>query len=58
MPPSHGIDILCAIRNYRCRKEDIFNQLSVKKDMIEDALRTDDALYMLFDDGLAYQELT
>ena len=25
--------------------------------MIEDALRTDDALYMLFDDGMAYQEL-
>lgn len=35
-----------------------FNQLSLKKDMIEDALRTDDALYMLFDDGMAYQELT
>ena len=32
-------------------EEIFFNQLSVKKDMIEDALRTDDALYMLFDDG-------
>lgn len=39
-------------------EEIFFNQLSVKKDMIEDALRTDDALYMLFDDGMAYQELT
>ena len=38
-------------------EEIFFNQLSVKKDMIEDALRTDDALYMLFDDGMAYQEL-
>lgn len=39
-------------------EELFFNPLSVKKDMIEDALRTDDALYMLFDDGMAYQELT
>lgn len=39
-------------------KELFFNRLSLKKDMIEDALRTDDALYMLFDDGMAYQELT
>ncbi len=39
-------------------EELFFNRLSVKKDMIESALRTDDAIYMLFDDGLAYQELT
>ncbi len=39
-------------------EEIFFNQLSVRKDMIEDALRTDNALYMLFDDGMAYQELT
>ncbi|MCI1681383.1 MAG: hypothetical protein LKI39_02380 [Bacteroides sp.] len=38
-------------------KQLFFNQLSVKKDMIEDALHTKDALYMLFDDGMAYQEL-
>lgn len=39
-------------------EELFFNPLSVKKEMIEDALRTDEALYMLFDDGMAYQELT
>lgn len=38
--------------------EIFFNQLSMKKDIVEDVLRTDDALYMLFDDGLAYQTLT
>ena len=38
-------------------EELFFNQLSVKKDMIENALHTDNALYMLFDDGMAYQEL-
>lgn len=35
-----------------------FNQLSMKKDIVEDALRTKDALYMLFDDGMAYQTLS
>lgn len=35
-----------------------FNQLSLKKDMVEDALITQEAAYMLFDDGLSYQELT
>lgn len=39
-------------------EELFFNRLSVKKDMIEDAMQTDEALYMLFDDGMAYQELT
>lgn len=39
-------------------KEIFFNQLSMKKDIIEDAIRTNEALYMLFDDGLAYQTLT
>lgn len=39
-------------------EELFFNRLSVKKDIIEDALCTDDALFMLFDDGMAYQELT
>lgn len=38
--------------------EHFFNKLSMKKDIVEDALHTKDALYMLFDDGLAYQELT
>ncbi len=40
-------------------KEIYFNQLTTKKDMIEDAYISDDeAIYMLFDDGLAYQHLT
>lgn len=47
-----------ACYNLQNGEEIFFNQLSVKKDMIEDALRTDNALFMLFDDGLAYQELT
>lgn len=38
--------------------EVFFNQLSTKKDIVEDVLRTEDALYMLFDDGMAYQNLT
>lgn len=38
-------------------EELFFNQLSVKKDIIENALHTSNALYMLFDDGMAYQEL-
>lgn len=46
-----------ACYNPQSGEEIFFNRLSVKKDMIEDALRTDDALYMLFDDGMAYQEL-
>lgn len=38
--------------------EEFFNPLSMKKDIVEDALWTKNALYMLFDDGLAYQEFT
>lgn len=38
--------------------EIFFNKLSMKKDIVENALRTNDALYMLFDDGIAYQTLT
>lgn len=37
--------------------EIFFNRLSMKKDIVENALRTDNALYMLFDDGMAYQTL-
>lgn len=47
-----------ACYNPQSGEEIFFNRLSVKKDMIEGALRTDNALYMLFDDGMAYQELT
>lgn len=47
-----------ACYNMKDGTELFFNQLSMKKDMVEDALLTDDALYMLFDDGLAYQNLT
>jgi hypothetical protein len=39
-------------------KELFFNRLSTKKDMIEDALRTDEAIFLLFDDGMAYQSYT
>lgn len=39
-------------------KELSFNPLSMKKDIVEDVIRTNDALYLLFDDGLAYQTLT
>ncbi|MDR1004675.1 MAG: hypothetical protein LBL97_06700 [Prevotellaceae bacterium] len=39
-------------------EELFFNRLSTKKDQIEDVLRTDDALFLLFDDGMAYQSLT
>lgn len=35
-----------------------FNRLSLKKDIVEDAFVAEDAVYMLFDDGLAYQALT
>lgn len=39
-------------------EEIYFNQLTTQKDMIEDAyISEDEALYMLFDDGLAYQYL-
>ncbi|MDR0895434.1 MAG: PQQ-like beta-propeller repeat protein [Prevotellaceae bacterium] len=34
-----------------------FNRLSTKKDMIEGAMRTESALFLLFDDGMAYQSL-
>lgn len=47
-----------ACYNPKNGEEIFFNKLSVKKDMIEDALRNDDAIYMLFDDGMAHQELT
>lgn len=56
-PKKYGRPFI-ACYNLQTGEEIFFNRLSVKKDMIEDALRTDDALYMLFDDGLAYQELT
>lgn len=39
-------------------KEIFLNRLSVKKDMVESALLTGNALYLIFDDGVAYQELT
>lgn len=39
-------------------KEIFFNRLSVRKDIIEGAMVTDRAAFMLFDDGMAYQELT
>lgn len=56
-PKKYGRPFI-ACYNLHTGEEIFFNRLSVKKDMIEDALRTDDALYMIFDDGLAYQELT
>jgi hypothetical protein len=39
-------------------EELFFNRLSTKKERIEDALRTEDALFLLFDDGMAHQSLT
>lgn len=47
-----------ACYNLENGEEVFFNRLSMKKDVIEDAVRTKEALYMLFDDGLAYQNLT
>lgn len=48
------------IAGFDCKsgRQLFFNRLSLKKDIVEDALVARDAVYMLFDDGLAYQELT
>lgn len=58
-----GYKVKCGrpfIAGFDCKsgEELFFNRLSLKKDMVEDAFVTQDAVYMLFDDGLAYQELT
>lgn len=48
------------IASFHCKSGQplFFNQLSLRKDIVEDALITQEAAYMLFDDGLSYQELT
>jgi len=38
-------------------KQIFMNMFSLKKDMIEGAIATNDAFFMLFDDGLAYQNV-
>lgn len=48
------------IAGYDCQSGNqlFFNQLSLKKDIVEDALIANDAIYMLFDNGLSYQAFT